>query len=58
MSTYNIVASTEETTVVAEYKAEYKVRSDKYQSEADLEREFIRLLTSQGYEYLAIHDDV
>lgn len=57
MSTYNIVASTEETTVVAEYKAEYKVRSDKYQSEADLEREFIRLLTSQGYEYLAIHDE-
>ncbi|MBC7084968.1 MAG: type I restriction endonuclease subunit R [Methanomethylovorans sp.] len=57
MSTYNIVASTEEATVVAEYTAEYKVRSDKYQSEADLEREFIRLLTSQGYEYLAIHDE-
>lgn len=57
MSIYNIVASTDEATVVAEYAAEYSVRPDKYQSEADLEREFIRLLTSQGYEYLTIHND-
>ncbi len=49
MSTYNIVVSTEEATVVAEYIAEYYVRSDKYQSEADLESEFISLLTSQGF---------
>jgi type I restriction enzyme R subunit len=57
MSTYNIVASTDEATVVAEYAAEYSARSEKYQSEADLEREFICLLTSQGYEYLAIHNE-
>ena len=57
MSTYNIVASTDEVTVVAEYAAEYSVRSEKYQSEAELEREFIRLLTSQGYEYLEIHNE-
>ncbi|NLC45403.1 MAG: type I restriction endonuclease subunit R, partial [Clostridiales bacterium] len=57
MSTYNIVASTDEATVVAEYIAEYYVRSDKYQSEADLESEFISLLTSQGYEYLTIHNE-
>ena len=50
MSIYNIVASTDEATVVAEYAAEYNVRPEKYQSEAELEREFIRQLTSQGYE--------
>ncbi len=57
MSTYNIVASTDEATVVAEYIAEYSVRPEKYQSEAELESEFIRLLTSQGYEYLTIHNE-
>jgi len=57
VSIYNIVASTDEATVVAEYTPEYSARSERYQSEADLEREFIRLLTSQGYEYLSIHDE-
>ncbi len=57
MSIYNIVASTDEATVVAEYAAEYNVRSEKYQSEADLEREFINLLISQGYEYITIHNE-
>ena len=57
MSIYNIVASTDEVTVVSEYSAELNTRSDKYQSEADLERDFIRQLTSQGYEYLSIHDE-
>jgi type I restriction enzyme R subunit len=56
MSTYNIVASTDEATVVAEYSAEYR-RPEKYQSEAELERGFIRQLTSQGYEYLTIHNE-
>ena len=56
MSSYNIVASTNESTVVAEYIPETS-RSDAYQSEAALEREFIRLLTAQGYEYLTIHDE-
>jgi type I restriction enzyme R subunit len=50
MSIYNIVASTDKATVVAEYAAEYNARSEKYQSEAELEREFIQQLTSQGYE--------
>ncbi|KAF1084910.1 Type I restriction enzyme protein [Sporotomaculum syntrophicum] len=57
MSIYNIVASTDEATVVAEYAAEYNVRPEKYQSEAELEHEFIRQMTSQGYEYLAIHNE-
>ncbi len=57
MRIYNIVASTDEATVVAEYAAEYNARSEKYQSEAELEQEFICLLTSQGYEYLPIHNE-
>ncbi|TFZ39706.1 type I restriction endonuclease subunit R [Soehngenia longivitae] len=57
MSIYNIVASTDEVTVVAEYAAEYNVRSEKYQSEAELEREFIFQLTSQGYEYISVHNE-
>lgn len=45
-----------ESTVVSEYIPESK-RSDSYQSEADLEKEFIRMLTEQGYEYLQIHTE-
>ena len=56
MSFFNIVAAGKESTVVAEYIPEGS-RSGAYQSEAELEREFIRLLTDQGYEYLAIHDE-
>ena len=56
MSSYNIVASTSESTVVAEYVAEYD-RSGSYQSEADLERELIRMLETQGYEYLSLHNE-
>jgi len=57
MSTYNIIASTDEATVVSEYVAESSVRSEKYQSEADLEREFINLLISQGYEYITVYNE-
>lgn len=53
MSTYNIVLSTDESTVVTEYESVEK-RSDAYQSEADLEAAFIRMLGEQGYEYVAI----
>ncbi|MBD5470930.1 MAG: type I restriction endonuclease subunit R [Lachnospiraceae bacterium] len=56
MSTFNIVASMNESTVVSEYIPESR-RSDSYQSEADLEKEFIRMLTEQGYEYLQIHTE-
>jgi type I restriction enzyme R subunit len=54
MGTYNIVLSTEESTVVTEYEPQGS-RSDAYQSEAALEDAFIKLLTEQGYEYLQIH---
>ena len=45
-----------ESTVVSEYIPESK-RSDSYQSEADLEKEFIHMLTEQGYEYLQTHTE-
>ena len=56
MPYFNIVAQTNENTVVTEYEP-VRQRSDSYQSEAELEKEFIRLLTEQGYEYLIIHTE-
>lgn len=56
MAFYNIVAQSNESTVVTEYKSD-KVRSDAYQSEAELEKEFIKLLQEQSYEYLSIKSE-
>ena len=56
MPYFNIVAETNENTVVTEYEP-VKVRADQYQSEAALEKEFIRMLCEQGYEYLSIHTE-
>ena len=56
MSYFNIVAQSSESTVVTEYKSQDK-RSDAYQSEAQLEAEFIRLLVELGYERLTIHKE-
>lgn len=56
MSFFNIVAATTENTVVTSYEP-VKNHSDSYQSETALEREFISLLTQQGYEYLQIHQE-
>ncbi len=53
MSTYNIIAATNESTVVAEYTPESS-RSEAYQSEAELEKAFIKLLSGQGYEYISV----
>ena len=53
---YNMLISTLESTVVTEYvKEDMPVYT--YQSEADLEREFIKNLQNQGYEYLNIHNE-
>ncbi|MDI9506459.1 MAG: type I restriction endonuclease subunit R [Clostridiales bacterium] len=54
VSTYNIVISTNERTVVTEYEPQAR-RSDAYQSEAALEAAFIKMLEEQGYAYLPIH---
>ena len=56
MPYFNIVAATNENTVVTEYEP-VKSHSDSYQSEAELEKEFIRLLCEQGYTYLPIHTE-
>lgn len=56
MPYFNIVAQSNESTVVTEYKPQEK-RADAYQSEAELEKEFIRLLCELGYEYLTIHKE-
>ena len=56
MPYFNIIAATNENTVVTEYEP-VKTRSTNYQSEAALEKEFIRMLTEQGYEYLSIHHE-
>ena len=56
MPYFNIVAQTTENTVVTEYES-VKTRSTNYQSESALEKEFISMLTQQGYEYLTIHHE-
>ena len=56
MPYFNIVAETNQNTVVTEYEP-VKARSESYESEAALEKEFIRLLGEQGYTYLPIHSE-
>ncbi len=56
MSYFNIVAATNENTVVTEYIPEQRT-ADTYQSEAELEMDFIRRLGELGYEYLTIHKE-
>lgn len=55
MSKYNVVMEMNNSTVVTEYEP-LKRKSDSYQSETALEKEFIKMLTEQGYDYLTIHD--
>lgn len=57
MTYYNLVASTDEVTVVAEYTPEYRVKGQTYQNEAALEQSFIQQLESQGYEYIRIANE-
>ena len=56
MPKYNIVAEMNEQTVVTEYKP-IPQKSEAYQSEAELEKEFIRMLQEQGYEYIKIDSE-
>lgn len=56
MNHYKVVAENPNSTVVAEYQAEYK-RETSYQSEADLERAFVELLRKQAYTFLPIHTE-
>ena len=52
----NLISKNSQSTVVAEYTPSKK-RAEYYQSEAELEKEFIVNLQKQGYEYLKIHEE-
>ena len=56
MSNYDLVAVNPESTVLAEYEPE-KRKEKEYQSEAQLEAAFIKLLQQQAYEYLPIKSE-
>lgn len=56
MTYFDIVAASNESTVVAEYIPE-KRKSTDYQSETELEKDFIKRLVSQGYEYIHIKNE-
>jgi type I restriction enzyme R subunit len=53
---YNLVAKNTQSTVVSEYTPE-SVRATNYQSEAELERAFIKQLELQAYEYVTISSE-
>jgi type I restriction enzyme R subunit len=50
---YEAIAVTSESTVVAEYQADAR-KNEAYQSEAQLEAAFIKLLEGQAYDYLPV----
>ena len=56
MTYFNIIAESNEATVVTEYKP-VATKSSSYQSEAELEKEFIKLLGEQSYQYISIHEE-
>jgi len=57
MNQFNIVSENAESTVVAEFKPCYSIRPAAYQSEAELEQDFIKQLQLQAYEYISIHTE-
>lgn len=48
---YKLVAENPQSTVVSDFEPVYR-KSNQYQSEAEMERDFIHQLETQGYEYL------
>lgn len=57
MPHYNTIAENPESTVVANYQPEKNERAASYQSEADLEKAFIKQLQAQAYEYIQINSE-
>jgi type I restriction enzyme R subunit len=51
---YEPVALSSESTVVAEFVPDERTRDERYQSEAELERDLVRRLQAQAYEYLPL----
>ena len=56
MTLYKSLSENTDSTLVSEYTPVTN-KSDSYQSEAELEQEFIKMLTEQGYQYLPIHKE-
>ena len=56
MNKISVVAENPESTGVAEYQG-MKTKQTEYQSEADLEKAFIKQLQNQAYDYLPIHSE-
>lgn len=56
MSNYNVIMEMENSTVVTKYEP-LKRKSENYQTEAALEKEFVEMLVEQGYDYLEIHNE-
>lgn len=56
-NSYNILSENSETTVVAHYTPLPVMRDTAYQSESELEHEFIAQLQRQGYAYVPIKDE-
>lgn len=57
MNQFNIVSENAESTVVAEFLPSHSKRPSAYQSEAELEQDFIKQLQLQAYEYISIHTE-
>lgn len=57
MPHYNTIAENPESTVVANYQPEKNERATSYQSEAELEKAFIKQLQAQAYEYIQINSE-
>ena len=57
MNNYKVIAEQEQSTVVARYEKPEVVSEGGYQSEVELERDFIARLQRQGYEYINIHSE-
>ena len=56
MTEYKIISENNKSTVVSDFRTEYRVDTS-YQSEADLEKAFIQLLESQAYTVLKIRNE-
>lgn len=57
MNQFNIVSENAESTVVAEFIPSHSKRPSAYQSEVELEQDFIKQLQLQAYEYISIHTE-
>ena len=56
MENLNIISENPNSTVIGKYEYD-RSKAKSYQSEAELENEFIKTLTEQSYEYLQIHEE-